>query len=367
MAQRIGYLIDSFVGPWAGTERQLWHLLEGLDRERFEPHLFLLRDCDYSVQAQDWPCPVDVLGLEKIASPGGVAGVLRLARLFRQKQISLAQGFFLDASLVGPVAARLAGARFIAGRRDMGIWYTRNNLKLLRLVGRLVDRVIANSRAVGDHVVREEGIPADRLSIIFNGLEPTQPGEGAGAPVPGVPEGVPVVGIVANLRQVKRHEDLIRAIALVRETVPDVQLVIVGEGELEQALRALADSCGVAAATHFLGRVTAPRSVVRRFTVAALCSESEGLSNALMEYLSEGKPSVCTDAGGNPELVTDGYNGFLYPVGDVSGLADRLVRLLTDAALVGSMGMNASRSVARLGIPEMLAQHMAVYDSILQD
>ncbi|MEZ5543303.1 MAG: glycosyltransferase [Pseudomonadota bacterium] len=365
MTHRIVFLIDSFTGPWAGTERQLWHLMQGLDRQRFAPHLVLLRHSDYSLQARDWPCPVDVIGIERLASPAGLWGLLRLARLLRRLDARVVHAFFQDASLLGPVAARLAGARFVAGRRDMGIWYNPANLRLLRLSSRLVDGVIANSKAVQALVAREEHIAASRISVIRNGLEP--PASPGVVDLPGdIPAGAPVIGIVANLRPVKRHADLIRAFAGVRRTLPDAHLVIVGEGGLEGELRQLAAAEGVGSNTHFLGRIEEPVGVIRRFTVAALCSESEGLSNALMECLREGKPAVCTDVGGNPELVTAGSNGFLYPVGNVDDLTRHLLRLLTDPGLLREMSAAAVRSVAAMTIENMVEKHMLSYETLLQ-
>ena len=126
---------------------------------------------------------------------------------------------------------------------------------------------------------------------------------------------------MANLRPVKRHADLLKAFARITREVLSAHLILAGEGELEQPLRKLALSLRVAENTHFLGKVDDVAAVIRRFSVGVLCSESEGLSNALMEYLGTGIPVVCTDTGGNPELVTDGKNGYLYPVGDEEVLA----------------------------------------------
>ena len=368
MSQKIVFLIDSFTGPWAGTERQLWYLLQGIDRQRFEPHLFLLRHSEFSEYAKSWPCPVQVLGVGRLASFEGVKGFARLVKLLRSIDARILHAFFQDSSLLGPFAARLAGARFVAGRRDMGIWYTPTNLKFLRLAARLVDRVIANSKAVKELVAAEERISMSRISVIYNGLE-----EWSGTCQQEmslddrIPPGAPVIGIVANLRPVKRHVDLIRAFAKVRQAVPAAHLVIAGEGELEEQLRQVAVSQGVAVAahTHFIGRVEDAASIIRCFSVGVLCSESEGLSNAIMEYLKEGKPVVCTDVGGNPELVTEGVNGFLYPVGNEKVLVDRLVCLLTDDKLLREMGRAAAQSIEPLTTSNMVRSHMAVYESMI--
>lgn len=367
MSRRIVFLIDSFDGPWAGTERQLWYLLQGIDRRRFEPHLFLLRHSEFSLNATSWPCPIQVIGMERIASLDGVTGLTKLVRLLRNLDTRIVHGFFQDSSVLGPVAAKLAGAAFVAGRRDMGIWYTSLNLKVLRAMNRLVDRVIANSFAVRELVAAQEGIKKSRISVIYNGLEDIYDADfnDTASLDNRIPSGAPVVGIVANLRPVKRHADLINAFALVREKVPAVHLVVVGDGELEESLRRLADSLGLSQCIHFLGRVKVPAKIIQQFTVAVLCSESEGLSNALMEYLKEGKPVVCSDVGGNPELVTNGVNGFLYQVRDNETLACRIVQLLESKELLHKMGAAAARSVEPLTTANMVRSHIVVYESMI--
>jgi len=100
--------------------------------------------------------------------------------------------------------------------------------------------------------------------------------------------------------------------------------------------------------------------------VAVLCSESEGFSNALIEYMQAGRPIICTDTGGNPELVQNGTNGFLVPVGDANALADCLVKLLSDGVLARKLG-DAARETVRstYSHTRMLNEQMACYDQVL--
>jgi len=367
MCVRIAFLIDSFVGPWAGTERQLWYLLQGLDRRRFEPVLIALRHSEYSRNIRHWPCEFTELGLLCLGCLKGARSMARLVLLLRKRRVEIVHAYFHDASLIGPLVARLAGARYIAGRRDMGIWYTPAGLKLLKLERRLVDRVIANSHAVKELVAHKEGIARERITVIKNGIEPVNNSNSMVQNLDDmIPEDAPVLGIVANLRSVKRHADLISAFARVMREMPGTHLVIAGDGELDQPLRKLAVTLDVDKNIHFLGKVDNVAAIIRRFTVGVLCSESEGLSNALMEYLGAGIPVVCTDTGGNPELVIDGKNGYLYPVGDTEVLADRILRLLKNKELSRSMGKAAACSIASMSVENMVDSHMLVYQSLVR-
>jgi glycosyltransferase involved in cell wall biosynthesis len=180
-----------------------------------------------------------------------------------------------------------------------------------------------------------------------------------------------VVGIVANLKPIKRIDTLMEAFALVGAQYPESRLVIVGDtvsqegsGTLDR-LEAMAFRLGVRERVIFTGLVDDPMPYINRFTVAVLCSESEGLSNSIIEYMQAGRPIICTNTGGNPELVKDGHNGFLIPVGDVNALADRLERLLSDSVLARRMGKTGYEAVRSYTHTRMVTEQMTCYDAVL--
>lgn len=365
MADKIVYLLDSFDGPYGGTERQLWQLLKGLDRRRFEPEVVLLRHTAFTRAGDAWPCPVRILCIDKLFSVAGVRRLIGLLKYLKQSNARILQVFFTDASVLGPVLAKLTGMKFVTSRRDMGIWYTPTILRVLGALSGVVDRAIVNSAAVRDLVVQKEGIPRERIHVIVNGLEAL-----AGNATPGDDErktsAGPVFGIVANLKKVKRIDDLLRAFKEVRDSIGAARLIVVGEGELEDELKTLANQLGVGDGVDFTGRLDDPPAMIARFDIAVLCSESEGMSNALMEYLRAGKPVVCTAVGGNPELVEDGRNGYLVPVGDYAALARAMLRIASDKALYDAMSRQAQRSVEHYTVDAMVRQHMDVYHELVQ-
>jgi glycosyltransferase involved in cell wall biosynthesis len=81
--------------------------------------------------------------------------------------------------------------------------------------------------------------------------------------------------------------------------------------------------------------------------------------------MQAGCPVVCTDTGGNPELVHDGHNGFLVPVGNAAALAERLVRLLSDNALARRLGAAGRETVSSYTHTRMVAEQMGCYDGVL--
>lgn len=150
----------------------------------------------------------------------------------------------------------------------------------------------------------------------------------------------PRILAVANLHPRKRLGDLVAALSLVRERVPDAELRLVGGGNALEAdrLRRQAAALGLADAVTFAGvcHDVAPELASSR--VLALPSQREGVPTVLLEAMAAHRPVVATPAGHTATILDEGCEGYLVDVGDVAGLAERLTRLLTDLDLNHRMG-----------------------------
>ncbi len=368
MPVKIAYLMDHYAHPYGGTEQQILKLIHGLDRQRFEPHVTVFRGSKYS-SAADFGCPVNVLGIEKMARAATWARLYGYMRELSRNGFSLVHIFFNDAAMIAPPFAKLFGLRVVVSRRDMGFWYSATVTRMLRISRLFVDHVVANSEAVKRQVGDKEGYPGSKIAVIYNGFAnrqgtPTQdPGTREKL---GVPRDAKIVGIVANLRPIKRIDDLINAFGKLASTDPKLWLVVVGTGDLEGPLRDLAQSLGIGNRVVFAGQVTDVAPIIQQFTVAVLCSESEGFSNSIIEYMNCAKPSVCTKVGGNVEIVQDGYNGYLVDVGDIDALADRVRTLVSDQNLADAIGRHALNFVKdKFDVRKMVAAHEELYENLL--
>jgi glycosyltransferase involved in cell wall biosynthesis len=167
-------------------------------------------------------------------------------------------------------------------------------------------------------------------------------------PLPGIAM-PPRILCVANLHARKRIGDLVDALALVRARVPAATLRLVGGGDVaaHAALIERARTAGVADALTFAGHVSDVVPEMARARVAALPSSCEGVPTVLLEAMAAGRPVVSTRSGHIESIITDGIEGFLVPVGDVTGLADRLIRILSEPALAARMSEAARRRAVR--------------------
>ena len=351
---KVFYVIDDYDGPSGGTEKQLLMLLLGMRALGHDVRLFVLRDTTGFAQTlSDFPCPIECLEIHRMFSLASIRGMLSFRRRIQTERPDAIHAFFNDAAILTPLYCKSERVRVLTSRRDMGYWYTRINLPLLRLAGRRLDRIVCNCSAVADAVARRERIPLEKLAVIYNGLQlderPSNPAP-RGVRGAGLDEREIRICMLANLRPIKRIEDLIQAAARVHTRYPDSRFVVVGESPhptYRLELEALVRQHSLEGAVRFLPFTTEPVSVLQQCHVGVLCSESEGLSNAILEYMAAGLPVVCSDVGGNGELVEDGRGGYLYPRGDVAALAEHLNHLCADAGerqRMGAVSLQRARS-----------------------
>jgi len=222
-----------------------------------------------------------------------------------------------------------------------------------RLLLRPRDRVVAVGEAVRMALIRNEGLPAKRVDVIYNGIpierfdRPFSPEERADARREmGVgPDDLALIQ-VARLDYLKDHATALRALRRLADRLPRSRLVLVGEGPEEPAIRALTAELGLEGRVRMLGsRKDVPR-LLAAADLALLTSISEGIPLTLIEAMAAGLPVVSTDVGGVAEVVVDQRTGLLAPSGGDSALADAIAALADDPEArrrMGALGRERAR------------------------
>jgi glycosyltransferase involved in cell wall biosynthesis/acetyltransferase-like isoleucine patch superfamily enzyme len=365
---RLLYCIDT-VGQNAGPDKQLAEIIRRIDCGRFEVHLCVLQDSDRLHELAE-RCHTLVLPMRRLWSLHGLRQIFRLRRYINEHKIDVIHTFLNKANILAILAAWCSRCPVvISSRRNLGYWLTPFYLWLYRRLDRITTRLLANSERVKRFAIETEGVPPEQVDVLYNGVDMEQYAPGAGDPsVPaalGIPADAKVVGIVANLRPVKDHALFLRAAKQVTDAVPEATFLLVGRGPLRGELGRQAEQLGIAGRVFFTDGAGAVADHLARMSVACLSSESEGFSNAVLEYMAAGLPVVATDAGGNAEAVEHGVNGFIVPHGAPDALAEPIIELLRDDAKREDMGRRASeRCRDRFEIAAAVRRHEEYYASL---
>ena len=218
---------------------------------------------------------------------------------------------------------------------------SRGFLVLERLLATISDALLAVSNTVRDDLVALRVGRPDQWCVIPLGLDLEDLLRGhdprTARQALGLSETGPAVGIVGRLTAIKEHRTFLRAMAHVAHQRPDATFVVAGEGELRarlqtEAARLLGDRC------RFLGWVMDLPALYAALDVVVLTSRNEGAPVALIEAGAAGRPVVATKVGGVADVVLDGRTGLLAPAGDVSRIANHVLRLLANPAEADALG-----------------------------
>ncbi|MDQ6841273.1 MAG: glycosyltransferase, partial [Actinomycetota bacterium] len=172
---------------------------------------------------------------------------------------------------------------------------------------------------------------------------------------------------VARLRPQKALDVLIDAHARLLKMVPDVHLVLAGDGDCRAELERHALEAGVADRTHFLGRRDDVDAILSGLDVAALSSDFEGRPLFALECMANGTPLVATAVGGLPEMIDDGRTGMLVPPRHPDALAQAISRLLMDSGLRSRIAAAAAAELDGCGIDAVAAQFGELYERLYEE
>ncbi|HLQ68381.1 MAG TPA: N-acetyl-alpha-D-glucosaminyl L-malate synthase BshA [Gemmatimonadales bacterium] len=169
---------------------------------------------------------------------------------------------------------------------------------------------------------------------------------------------------VSNFRPVKRVTDVVKIFATVRKALP-ATLVLVGDGPDRDVAEQEVDSNGLRKDVRFLGKVEDVGDVLRGGDLFLLPSATESFGLAALEAMACAVPVVASAAGGIPEVVKDGESGFLAPPGDVPGMSERALRILTDSALQERMRRAAAERAREFSADRVVPRYERLYEEVL--
>lgn len=344
MIKLIHAISDTNIG---GAGKYLLTYLANCDRKEFNVSVIVPKGSRLISE-------IETLGFKVIQSDGmadksvSFTAVMKLWAILRKEKPDIVH---THAALSARIAARLARVKKIVYTRHSVFpqkpYLTRGiGKKINGIAARLLsDKIIAVADAAKKNLT-DTGIDSKNISVIYNGvdrikeLSDTKKGE-IRRKFDISPDDY-VVAIIARLEPVKGHEYFIDAAEIVKEAGIKARFVIAGTGSSEKELRERAAEKGLEDTVIFTGFLRNVSELENIMDIQANASYgTEAASLSLLEGMSIGKPAVVSNFGGNPELITNGANGYVVAQKNAQEMAQAIISLITDEKLRNEMTVKA--------------------------
>lgn len=335
---------DSNIG---GAGKCILTYLEHFDRTRFDMSVVLPENSLLKPK-------VEALGVRVIEVSGiaekslGAEGIKNLVALFKKEKPDVVH---THGSMSARVAAKITGCK--------GIVYTRHSVfdpspRISKGIGKILNgfinnffthRIIAVAEAAKKNLT-DCGVSEKKISVILNGIKPVAPiSEEKKAEIRagyGIGTDEKVISLLARIEEVKGHSILIDAAKLVSERGYNIKVLIAGTGSYEKSVKEKVRSLNLSDKIIFTGFLEDISGIVNITDISANASfGTEATSIALLEGMCLGKPAVVSDFGGNPGVIKNGENGFLFPSKNAEKMADCICTILDDPALYEKLSRGA--------------------------
>lgn len=345
-----------------GAQTALFNLLEKINQNRFSSSVACLYNGDGETGQSIRSLKINVTDLGVTSSLSWLS-LLSFYRLLCREQPLILHCWLFHADIVGRILGRMAGVPIIiTSRRSERIGGGLRE-QINRWSGGLSDRTIAVSESVRQIEIQRAKLSQDKVVTIHNGIDTEKFANLS--PLSGlsvreelnVSADVPLLGSVGRLDSPKGYDDLLTALVKIREQVPNVKLLLVGEGKLLENLRRQAETLALNEAVIFTGRRSDIPKLMSAMDVFVLPSRWEGMPNVLLEAMAARCSVVATRVGGVSEVVLDGVTGLLISPGDPTTLAEGCIRLLKEEKLREQMGQAGHERVVRCFNIDAVAAH----------
>lgn len=290
------------------------------------------------------------ISVEEIVIRGSfdISAVLGLCRIIRKHRINVVNTHSGKDSWVGGFAAKLTGVDLLIRTRHLSVPISNSPLNF---VYRMTDGIITTGLAIRESMIRDNGIPPERIVSIATGvsMERFDAEHTDGSALKqhlGVPDHCSVVTMVAVLRGMKRHDLLVEAAKLLKPRFPDVRYLLVGEGPGHDWIKRLIKEAGLEDQFILTGYRDDIPSILAMSDVVVLTSDKfEGVPQSLSQAMAMERAVVAAPVGSIPELISDGKTGLLAEAGKAESFADCIGRFLDDEGLRRVLGNNARRHI----------------------
>jgi glycosyltransferase involved in cell wall biosynthesis len=353
-----------------GAERQLYELVKGISREKFEPVVISLNRGGF------WKKEIQKLNIKVIELQRRknyeFARLFKLIKIFKTEKPDIVHTYMFAANSYGRIAAIIAKTPiiFASERNEVEIGRDKKQhwIYIDKLLASFTHGIICNTHNASEYLVKNYSYDNEKVFAVHNGInirsflvenDLNQQ----------IKLAEKVVGTVGRLYPQKNHKlflDMAKIILNIYDS-KNIKFIIIGDGPLRDELEKYSRDLELGDNIVFIGERNDIRDQLQRMDVFAMTSSFEGLSNAIMEAMGSGLPVVATDVGGNSELVINGETGFLCPSTDDMAFAEKVIRLIDNKKEAEEMGKNGKKRILNeFGVEKMIRETEKVYLKILE-
>lgn len=331
------------------------------------PFVVFLRDREVHHKI-NWKSSPLTLDLSSLASPNLIKSLIRVTRFIKDNRIKILQSLFDDASIFSCLLKwQNPHVKFICSQRNLG--YSRGAVKryIFRQVYRNADRIIVNSGGIAEVLEYDYEVRPEKIELIDN-MHDVERFKQIRRSKRNSVETVatrPLIGVVlANLRPIKGIEDLLAGVALLPDEM-DVRILIAGSGTEREKYEQMIVRLELSDKVELLGYVPEVDNLLARADFAILPSRSEGGSNALVEYLLAGLPTIATNVGGNRDFLNSGEYGILIDPNQPVSICEGIKTIVRDYSLWRSAAAKGRRAAAsRFCTARVATKYKALYNNL---
>ena len=370
-AKRVLYIFATL--PIGGAEEHLKTVVLNLKPYGFTPVVCCIGDKGV-IGEEIEAAGVSVITLEKMKGKGFDPMIIKdISTLIKREGIDIVHTHLYHANMYGRSAALAARVPVVATEHNVYKSYKKKRSIINRLLAKKTDKMIAVSRAVKDEICARDSIAPAKVEVIYNGIEvdrfkvPSAEEKSAARVKLALDPKAPVIGTISRLSKQKGHTFLLKAFAELLASFPDLRLLIVGSGPLDEELRSEARELAIEENIIFTGARRDVPEVLKAIDIFAMPSLWEGFPVSLLEAFATGLPVVATPVGGVADAIERNLSGLLVEPEDVQGLKYALTKLLEDKEFAASLGKEARAVVEdRFSVTTMLDSMTSLYKDILE-
>jgi len=349
---------------WGGQENRI--LKESLGLKKMGARVIIACQPGSVLAERGTEAGIEVKKIE-MKSSISIFAVAALLKIIRNENINIVCTHSGKDSMLGAIAGRLSNMKPVIVRtRHLALPITSKITYSL-----LPHKVVTVSEHVRRYLVEEKGIPAHKVVSIPTGIDIDRFNPDVVKAVLreelGIAADARIVGTVAILRRKKGHHILLDAIPIVLREFPKTVFLFAGDGPQRKNIEDKILELGIGNNVKLLGLRNDIPEILKTMAIFALPTLQEALGTSFLEAMAMGKPVVGTKAGGVPEVVKDGINGYLVEPGNPSVLAKAIIELLRDKEKARMMGIEGEKIVRQNYTVEKMCENMyAFYFSMLK-